>query len=617
MKVSLPSVAASFSDRQVVAAYDAASRGYTHSRVKQAGAIGGPDVGFAMPKVFDPARNGMGGDGYSSGWGGGPDLLRFDEDESVRRDVLMAARNIVRTHPLVSAIVEIYASYPLAGMKLSHRDDGMVRFYDELFMEDLDFRNYLPDVGRCFWTDGMAFNYGNWNESLGLFVGEDVLDPIDVEVSRVPFMGGEVVYLKPTDEMRRLAVGKDQVSLEFQRRMPDIAAEAAKGKNIPLDPKVLTYIADKDRPSDLYGSPRILRCWNTLRLESRMNSAMQATADRLYAPLLLFTIGGTLPNGERFIPPVNALDAFRDNLDAALSSDFRAIVTHDGVSVQQVIQGDRMSNFKGDWDMYDERIFTAWGLSSSILKPESTTYATGALEFKLAAQLMTRYQARIRKIYEAQAEVVAEAQGHYARSETGEVLTEQREVWDDDRGDYVVKECNKLDYPDLTFAPVDFTDRQRRRDFLKQMRDSGVPIAAEDIMVDVEIDLDDSRKKYNREVVEAAVDQARNNQAVFEATVGQALPVPPDVKQWMEDGIMPLKTKKTFDEYSEIDQPSGGGNGPSSQSGFQGGGGPRFPLGGDMGGGGFDGGGGPLDDRTDMESETGVRFAPAESYEEV
>lgn len=602
MRVILPRNQRAIGEQQVVAAYDAARSGYKHSNFRTA-SMSGPDVGFTLPKMFDPARTGMGGDGYGS-WNGGYDLLRFDDDANVRRQVLLAARNIAKTHPLVSAIIEIYSSFPLSGMKLTHSDPSMQRFYEDLFMDDLDFPNFLTDVGRCFWTDGMTFVFGNWSDDLGLFVGEDVLDPIDMDVQRMPLSGTETITMRPSDYMRSVAKDQGPAGQEFRRQFPDLADTVARGLDIAFDASRITYLADKDRPSDLYGSPRILRCWNTLRLESRMNSAMQATADRLYAPLMMFTIGGTLPNGDRFIPPASALDAFRDNLDAALSSDFRAIITHDGVHAQRLIDGDRMNNFKSDWDMYDERIFTAWGLSSSVLKPESTTYATGALEFKLAAQLMTRFQHKIRKVYENQAAIVAEAHRHYERDEgTGEVVTERREVWDEDAGEYKVIECPRLSFPTLQFSPVDFTDRQRRREFLAQMRQQGMQISDEDIMVDVNIDLDESRRRFNEEQVQRSVDEARRQASVFSATVGQSLPVPPDTKSYMDGGVAPLRFKSVMDAYDSTEVPgtsSAPSRAPSWVGGMGSGTGPEFTP----------------SPTTGLEDETGVRGAPEESFEE-
>ena len=371
-----------------------------------------------------------------------------------------------------------------------------------------------------------------------------------------------------------------------------------KGQDILVDKSRLTYIADKSRRSELYGTPRMLRCWNTLRLESRMNSAMQATADRLYAPLVMFTVGGTMPNGDRFIPSASMLDAFRDNLDAALSSDFRMLVTHDGVKAQQVISGDRMQNFKSDWDMYDDRILLAWGLTTSFLKPDSQSFATSALDFKLVSQLMENYQKKLKRVYDNQAMMVAEAQGHYRHDEgTNDVVYELREVWDQDENDgqggYVVKECPCLDYPHLEFSPLDFSDKQRRREFLLQLREKGVPISTEDMMVDVQIDLDESRRRFNEETVQAKVDEADRQARIMNATMNQAIPVPPDTKAYMEKGIVPLRFKKMIEAFPDVDEGAlnamlnpGKATGRGTGSGTK---------------------------QTPLESETGVRGAPEES----
>lgn len=537
------------------AMYAEATMKSTHSK-RSAGVLGG-DVSLAFPKVFDPGRRGMGADGYGPN-GGGIDILSFDDDENTRKTVLMGCRNIAKTHPVIKACIEVYSRYPIQGLSLKHDNRDVERLYRELFIEDLDFETFLTDVGKVYWTDGSAFVYGNWSDSLGLWVGEDILDPIGIKIERLPFMSEDLVYMVPSNELKSLVGSSDQSAIMFRKKFPDMARAILSGSDIPLSSDRLTYIANKDRPSELWGTPVMLRCWNTLRLEDRMNAAMQATADRLYAPLVMFTIGGLMPDGNQFIPSASMLDEFRNNLDAALAADFRAIVTHSGVSAQEVIKGDRMSNFKQDSDMYDERIFMAWGLSSSILKPQSGPYATSAMEFQLASQMLSTYQRVLVSVYNKQAAFVAEAHEHYEYEKKGDslkVVYEKKEVWDeeadDGNGAYVVKDVPKLSYPRMEFDVINFRDEQKERNFLMELRKAGLPIADEDIAIGVDIDLESSSEKYNEERIKRAVDEARIQNSIFTSTVEQGIPVPPDTKRYMEQGIVPFKFQKLTEKFQD------------------------------------------------------------------
>ena len=517
----------------------------------------GANVAFTMPTVFDPARKGM-TQGSRYNMMSGYDLLQFDENEEMRNKILLACRNIGKTHPIVNSVVSVYSRFPVQGIKLQHSDSEYERFYTELFLEDLDYKSFFIDIGKVYWIDGNAFAWGNWSDDLGLWVGEDILDPMTIRVERVPFINEDLIYLVPQQELKEYVRGNTVQGRMFAKRFPDMAEAIQRGQDILMSNDRVIMLANKDRPSDLWGTPIMLRAWNTLLLEDRMNAAMRATAERLYAPLTLFTIGGSLPNGDTYIPSAGALNAFRANLDAALSSDFRAIITHAGVQAQEVIRGDRMNNFKNDMDMYDERIMMAWGLTPSIFKPQSGAYATSALEFQLAAQMMASYQQMLINLYNRRAAFVAEANEHYEYEKKGESLSpvcEQKEVWDPDANDgeggYVVKTVPKLSWPKMTFDVINFKDEQKEREFRMQLRKEGIPIADDDIAIGVDIDLEDSAAKFNEEQKKKKIDEARREQQIFEATKKQGIVIPPDTKTYMEKGIPPLDLQAFVEEYKD------------------------------------------------------------------
>ena len=557
MKINLPSNN-SIIPNDAESKYTAATVASTHPIAKIGGLEKeGANVAFTMPTVFDPARKGM-TQGSRSNMMSGYDLLQFDENDEMRNKILLACRNIGKTHPIVNSVVSVYSRFPVQGIRLQHSDPEYERFYTELFLEDLDYKSFFIDLGKVYWIDGNAFAWGNWSDDLGLWVGEDILDPMTIRVERVPFINEDLIYLVPQQELKEYVRGNTVHGRMFAKRFPEMAAAIERGQDILMSNDRVIMLANKDRPSDLWGTPIMLRAWNTLLLEDRMNAAMRATAERLYAPLTLFTIGGSLPNGDTYIPSAGALNAFRSNLDAALSSDFRAIITHAGVQAQEVIRGDRMNNFKNDMDMYDERIMMAWGLTPSIFKPQSGAYATSALEFQLAAQMMASYQQTLINLYNRRAAFVAEANEHYEYEKKGDILKpvyEQKEVWDPDANDgegaYVVKTVPKLSWPQLAFDVINFKDEQKEREFRMQLRREGVPIADNDIAIGVDIDLEDSAEKFNEEQKKKKIDEARREQQIFEATKKQGIVIPPDTKTYMEKGIPPFSLQSFVDEYRE------------------------------------------------------------------
>lgn len=547
MRMKLPSSNLPIDGNDVRMAYNAATIHSTHTgSTKEAFAN---DVQFALPKIWAPQRRGA-----LTAYGQyGTDILRFDEDATVRNEILLACRNIYKTHPVISAAVNVYSRYPIRGVRVEHRDPDLQRFYEELFLQDLAFEDFFMDIGQTFWVDGSAYVFGNWSDELGLFVGEDLLDPLDIYVTRVPFTNQEFVYLVPSWELKEIVQDRTVEGATFRAQYPEMADAILRGEDILISSDRLTVIANKDRPSDLYGTPTMLRAWDTLRIEDRMHSAMLATADRLYAPLIMFTVGGNLPDGGTYIPSARALDAFRDNLDAALASNFRAVVTHSGVQSQEVIRQSNLSSYKNDIDMYDERILMAYGLSTAMFKPgNNNTYASSALEFQLAAQLLTTYQQKLIQVYNRQAALVAQAQGHYEHDDNGEVVYERREIWDEDEQAFKVKNVPKLDIPEMKFETVSFKDEQEERKFRMELQKAGIPISNQDIAIGVDIDLKDSEKRYNDERIKEKMDESRRNFGIFISCYEQKLPIPPDVAKWMNDSIPPEEFEAFVDKWRDI-----------------------------------------------------------------
>ena len=569
IRVNLPEQKPKDDSDKVRMLYEAATLGSTHSDGTRTAGIGTGSPSFALPKRWDPSRRGM---QTNYGAYGTDDLLSFDTNKQQRDRILMACRNIMDTHPVVSSCIEVIARYVVQGIRLIHKDPDLQRFYTELFLEDLDFQNFLIQVGESYWCDGMAYVYGEWSDDLKVWTAEDILDPTGVQIVHTPFGIEDTFELVPNRELMRNITSGGANSEKFRQMYPEMYNLIAAGHNVPLSNDRMTFIALKNRPSKTYGTPPMLKAWNTLRLEDRLQNAMEATADRLYAPLIMFTVGGKLPNGDNFIPSANALDAFRDNLDLALSSNFRAIVTHDGVSSQEIVRsGNNMSAYKQDLDMYDERIFEAFGLSDAIMKPQSGAYATSALEFQLTSQILSTYQKTLIGIYNRQAAMVAEGQKHYLKDDQGEVIYDRRLQWNSETGEDEVIKTPKLDFPEMQFDTINFKDEQQERQFMMTLKNAGVPISDSDLAVGVDVDLESSREKYNDEQIQKSVDEARVQESIFNATLKQGLPVPVSTAQYynntipnsdavdvlnkFRDSIPTTSTPNDKDSPDQIDQP--------------------------------------------------------------
>ena len=498
------------------------------------------NMSFAVPRYFDPRYdNPM---GYNQG------RLDLANNEEQRRTLQEWMRVFYDTHPIVGSIIDMYSRFPVSGLELVCDDLEVKRFFEELFLADLDYEQLLIDMGREFWMIGEVAAFGSWDPELGIWTNEDLLDTASLEVTRVPFSTETHFNLTIDPDTRALMTGGTPEAFMFKNEQPELYDLISRGESIPISDDNLFWGIRASKRGDLRGTPILLRAINTLKLEERMMSAMEATAERLYSPMIMFKLGMKMDNGQPLMPTPQMINQFKQNFNAALQSDFRAIFTHFMVDEKELFSNTRISNWKQDWDMFDEKIYACFGMSADMIQAsKSQTYASTALRFDLISQYMKTHQNMLIKFYNKRAAKVAEAQEFYVTDETGEVVMERYKTIDPDTGEEVVVEKPKLLYPELKMKVINFKDDEQQRQFLNDLRRNDIPIAGQDMAIGVDIDLQSSAAKLKEEKIYGSVLEAETHEAILKATAGQGLPIPPATKKFFMDGVMPKRYQPWFD----------------------------------------------------------------------
>ena len=189
------------------------SKQFAHGFTKSAGA--GSSTSLVMPKYFDPRMS------DTAGYPG-----RFlDMENKVTRDTVQDyCRLFYTTHPIIGSLIDIYARYPVDGAEMVCKDTALTKFYTELFLEDLDYENFLIDLGREKWTVGEAYPFAAWDEELGIWAAEELLNPSDMEVKRMPLTGKNTFLLNPPQFMKDLVLNRTPYDMfvEFKNGFPDL-----------------------------------------------------------------------------------------------------------------------------------------------------------------------------------------------------------------------------------------------------------------------------------------------------------------------------------------------------------------------------------------------------------
>lgn len=533
---------------------------------KQAGGAGGGDVYAAIPRFYDPIEY----------W----DLSGLPwnmADEGHRHKLHKWLRLYYATHYLVPILIDIFTRFPLVGMELESKDKKLQGFYEDLFFDSLNYPEFLVQLGREFWCVGEAFPLASFDEDLGIWEREELLNPEDVIIENFPLLGETQLKITPPDYLKKLVQTKSppkqyrQLELNF----PELIPYLNRNEHIPVSGVLLKQVGNKLNSWDDHGTPILLRGLRTLMHEEKLLASQDAIAERLYSPLILAKMGiMDLGDGQGpWVPSPDELEGFRDEMDIALSSDFRLLVHHFGLEVQNVFGREQMPRLGDDFDRIERRIMQIFGVNPSLLSAGSASqpYASSALQAEFLNQILRTFQDYLKRHYRERALVVAEAQGHYeyeTRGDTRVPIMEEVVVHDED-GNKRIETRHKLLVPDLKFATLDLRDEATERQFLQTLRAMGVPIPDQKLMVGIDADIGEWTEETNDELVKKTVGQQRAKMKAYKALEAQNLPIPPDLKAEVESVLQ------------QQPAPGGGGDGslPAMPSGAGGPGGPG-PTGG-------------------------------------
>src|SRR3954451_15948701 len=310
----------------------------------------GSDAWAATPRFYDPMEY----------W----DLSGLPwnvADEGHRHKLHKWLRLYYATHYLVPILIDIFTRFPLVRMELYSKDQKLADFYEELFFNKLDYPNFLVSLGREFWCVGEAFPLGSFNEHLGVWEREELLNPENIVIENFDLLGTQNFKVVPPDYLKRLVQLKDP-SKEYRMleiNFPELIPYLRRGEHIPISSVLLRQVGNKLTDWDEHGTPILLRGLRTLLHEEKLLASQDAIAERLYSPLILAKLGiqDMGDNMPPFIPGPEELDSVRDDFDIALSSDFRLMVHHFGLEVSSVFGREQMPRLGDDFDRIEKRLF--------------------------------------------------------------------------------------------------------------------------------------------------------------------------------------------------------------------------------------------------------------------
>lgn len=517
-----------------------------HSR--QAGTIHqATNMQIAMPKIRQPL-------GSLADKGIPFNVESDDELKEIRR----WARLFYSTHDLIPLLIDIYSKFPIVGLELQSKDPLIQTFYEDMFFgDDLNYMEFLPDAfGREYFTAGEVTSLAHFNESLGVWSSEEILNPDMLRVSKSMFVQRERVQLmvkEMVDSMRQGPEGLggsgdnvEETPSERAQRVEDFAAlardypemiqAAAQNDGLDISDALLSRVVNRTSPWAMRGTPHLLRSFRTLMSEESLNAAQDAVADRLYSPMILATLGiPDVGDGEPWIPSTEELEDVRNDMQTAFASDFRFVAHNFGLKIESVFGRESVPNLDNDFSRIDAKLMQAWGIGEALISGgTSGPYASSALNREFVTQMMVGFQNALKRHILKRAAVVAEAQQHYDFDLKGGVRVPiYREIVevDEETGREYIRKVPKLLLPEVSFSTLNLRDEAQERAFISQLKAMGVPISDKKLAVNVDVDFEQELERQSEESVAKMMATAQAMRKTQVMCDQQNLPYPPELAQ--------------------------------------------------------------------------------------
>ena len=473
------------------------------------------------------------------------------DDEELKK-IRHWARLFYATHDLVPLLIDIYSRFPVIGMDFSSRDPKITEFYKDMFLNQLEYEEFLPALGREHFTVGETNTLGHFHDVLGIWSKEEILNPDYMHISQSMFDSDERAQLmvkEIVDALRDPQGDMNATESDLRRRQieyemlaenyPEMIKAAARDEGLDISNVLLSRTVNRVAPGDLRGTPHLMRSFRTLMMEESLNAAQDAVADRLYSPFILATLGIQNLGDDvgPWIPDEAELDDTRDTINEALAADFRLMVHHFGLDIKSVFGRESVPRFDQDYARIDKKLMQAWGIGEALISGGgSQTYAGSALNREFVTQMMLSWQGSIRKHMRKRMEIIAEAQEHYDYEMKGgirkPIFREIVEI-DEETGEEYTRKVPKLLIPDVNFQTLNLRDETQERNFLKTLKDAGVPISDDTLALNIPIDFDEELERRSSERVKKMLAESQAMKRAYEELKVHNHPIPPELMNFM------------------------------------------------------------------------------------
>lgn len=413
-----------------------------------------------------------------------------------RRERNEWCRHFYRTEPIIATAIDMHTEFPISDFNIVCKDQYISNFFNYMLFDKLNIHELLLNIGLEYWKIGDVFPYGQLNEAEGIWERFVCYDPDYINIQTSVLVDEPIIELIPDASIKSIVQGgaRGEFAQIYNQLSPDIIRQISQDKNIILDNRLISHIAHKASPYEIWGTPIMMRCFKTLIYKDKLRSAQDAIANRHIMPLRVAKIGQP---GEA-MPTQEDIDSFRDMLYEADGDPSFFLVYHYGLQFDYVGSSGHILPLNSEFDFIQKELMNGLGINEAMLNGEGPTYANAEVGFNTLAKRYMSYRLRLENWMKYKVlRPISEIQGFY-ESMNGEIKSKymtpkQREI-------SAARKDMQLIVPDIRWQQEDLSSNSNLMSIMQNLRDKGM-ISATTLLpmvgVDPDIEMNNLKKEKN------------------------------------------------------------------------------------------------------------------------
>lgn len=286
-------------------------------------------------------------------------------------------RMVYKTHPIVGSVVKMFGELTFGDFHLTGEGvDGEIKEMMEEMIRRVDLSTNLPFFSTEIDVTGEVIPQLHFDESDGIWDHLALHNPDRVNVVYSPFINMDpLLEFVPDEALRQIATNSHPMLVKVRESMPvELLSALKSGRNIPLSPENVSFIANKSHPYDLRGTSILARIWRSMIAENALWEAFTQTARRAANAVKVVMVGDA---SSGYIPDNDEMSKIIMRLAQAESDPAAWLAFNYAIKHEMWGAPDRLMSINTHYDLFERIVLTALGVSKSFIAGE-VSYSSSA-----------------------------------------------------------------------------------------------------------------------------------------------------------------------------------------------------------------------------------------------